>query len=248
MQYRAGKYIALTDYLSRHLIVPTEVTELENNADGQNKREAEVVNQSYSLFEFIQMRESIKRFIEQTSVSENSDQSQSDKHVLEQNQKNHSLKTSALPNGINSTELIQINSNKNSPPNNLSPICKMDKVNGINMQFIYKKRGHSPEKQRLWIERNHMLMPDKSRIVGKRKDMGKIQECRPSQTGCKRIVELNIEIYNRFKSKFTARQLVLNLQYGQSQWYQHAIHIQKAGPLARNATPVDREKSYAEAR
>ena len=41
VQYTAGKNIPLTDYLSRHPIVLTELTELENKADGQNEAEAE---------------------------------------------------------------------------------------------------------------------------------------------------------------------------------------------------------------
>ena len=68
VQYTAGKNIPLTDYLSRHPILPTELTELENKADGQNETEAEgkfVVNQIYGLFEFNQTRGSIKRFAEQ---------------------------------------------------------------------------------------------------------------------------------------------------------------------------------------
>ena len=74
----------------------------------------------------------------------------------------------------------------------------MDKVNGIGMNFIYKKRGYSLETKRLWIERNHILKPDKTRIVGKGKENEQIQKYRPNQTGRKRIVELNTEIYNRF--------------------------------------------------
>ena len=132
-----------TDYLSRHPIVPTETTELEIKADGQSETKAEeefVVNQIYSLFEFNQTRGSIKRFNEQTIVREKSDQSQSDKHVPEQNQKYRSLKSSSSLNGINS-----IASNKISPPN-LSSITKLDKINGIAMEFIYKKRGHSQKR------------------------------------------------------------------------------------------------------
>ena len=74
----------------------------------------------------------------------------------------------------------------------------MDKVNGIDMEFIYKKRGHSPKTRRLWTEWNHMLKPDKTRIVGKRKESERIQEYIPKQAGRKRIAELNIETYNRF--------------------------------------------------
>ena len=74
----------------------------------------------------------------------------------------------------------------------------MVKVNCIDMEIIYKKRGHSPETKRLWIERNHILKPDKTRIVGSGKESERIQEYRPNQAGRKRIAELNIEIYNRF--------------------------------------------------
>ena len=71
-------------------------------------------------------------------------------------------------------------------------------THGIDMEFIYKKRGHSPETKRLWVERNHILKPDKTRIMGKGKDSERIQEYRPNQSGRKRIAELNIEIYNCF--------------------------------------------------
>ena len=82
VQNTTGKNIPLTDYLSRHPIVPTELTELENS--GQNETEAEddfVVNQIYGLFEFNQTRGSIKRFTEQATVRENSDQSQGDENT-----------------------------------------------------------------------------------------------------------------------------------------------------------------------
>ena len=74
----------------------------------------------------------------------------------------------------------------------------MDKANGIDMNFIHKKKGHSPETKRLWIQRNHLLKPDRTRIVRKGKESERIQEYRPNQASRKRIVELNVEIYNRF--------------------------------------------------
>ena len=87
VQYTAGKVIPLTDYLSRHPIVPNEITDLENKADRLNKTEAEgefVINQIYGLFEFNQTRRSIKRFTEQATTRKNLGQSQSDKtHVNE---------------------------------------------------------------------------------------------------------------------------------------------------------------------
>ena len=74
----------------------------------------------------------------------------------------------------------------------------MDKVNGIDMQFIYKKRGHSPDTYRLWTERKRLLEPETTRIVGKGSEHERLQEYRPPQQARKRIVELNIQIYNRF--------------------------------------------------
>ena len=76
----------------------------------------------------------------------------------------------------------------------------MDKFNGIDMHFIYKKRGHSPDTYRLWAERKRLLKPEKTRIVGRGTDNERIQEYRPSQQVRKRIAELNIQMYNRFFS------------------------------------------------
>ena len=76
----------------------------------------------------------------------------------------------------------------------------MDKFNGIDMHFIYKKRGHSPDTYRLWAERKRLLKPGKTRVVGRGTDNERIQEYRPSQQVRKRIAELNIQMYNRFFS------------------------------------------------
>ena len=127
VQYTAGKNIPLTDYLSRHPIVPTKIAELENKADRQSETEADeefVVNQIYGLFEFNQARGSIKRFSEQTTARKVSDQSQRDKNIREHNSNTHLLKTSSLPNSVNSLNKISPSSNN-----------KMDKVNGIDMDF-----------------------------------------------------------------------------------------------------------------
>ena len=188
IQYTAGKNIPLTDYLSRHPIVPTEIAELENKADEQDKAEADeefVINQIYGLFEFNRERGSMKRFTERLNTRGNLNQSQRDKNVREQNPSTHLFKTSPPPTSINAINCKLSNS-------------KMDKVNGIDMNFIHKKRGHSPETKRLWIRRNHLLKPDRKRIVGKGKESERIQEYRPNQASRKRIVELNVEIYNRF--------------------------------------------------
>ena len=144
IQYTAGKNIPLTDYLSRHPIVPTKITEIENKANGQNEAEADeefVVNQIYGLFEFNRARGSVKRFTEQTTARESLDQSQRDKNVRERNSNTHLFETSSPSNSA-----ISVNNNSS----NLKR--KKDKVNGIDMNFIYKKRGHSPETKRLWVE------------------------------------------------------------------------------------------------
>ena len=161
IQYTAGKNNPLTDYLSHHPIVLTENTVLENKADRLNEAEAGtkfVINQIYGLLEFNQMR-GIKRFTEPNATKENFDQSQSDNNTHERNQNTHLLKASPLPNNIVPKAFKTLSSSKS----------KMDKFNGIDMEFIYKKKGHSPETKRLWIERNHILKPDKTRIVGKGK-------------------------------------------------------------------------------
>ena len=190
VQYTAGKNIPLTDYLSCHPIVPTKSAELETKADGKSETEADeefVVNQTDGLFEFKQARGRIKRFTEQATARNNYDKSQRDKNIREQNSNTHLLKTSSLPNSVTSLHKISPSSNN-----------KKDKVNGIDMDFIYKNRGHSPETKRLRIERNHILKPDKTQIVGRGKESEPIQEYKTNQTGRKRIVELNIEICNRF--------------------------------------------------
>ena len=142
----------------------------------------------YNLYEFNQTRGSIKRFTEQATVRENLEQSQIDKNIHERNQNNHLFKTSSLPHSFNS----------NVPNKTLPSLAnKMDKVNGTEMDFIYKKRGHSPETKHLWIAKNHILKPNKTTIVERGKESERIQDNRPPQNGCKRIAELNIETYKR---------------------------------------------------
>ena len=77
-------------------------------------------------------------------------------------------------------------------------MSKMDRVNGIDLQFIFKKRGHSPETSRLRTEGFKLLQSNRTRIVGKGKDNERILEYRPSQQDRKEIEKLNFMIYNRF--------------------------------------------------
>ena len=196
VQYTAGKNIPLTDYLIRHPIVNTGENAAENNFSGQNEAESEeefVINQIHGIFEFIQTNRSIKRFTERTKPKQKTDQSQRGTCKREQNKQTHSLKTSIPLNGVN-----QISSTK--PENNSATTSKMNKVNGIDMHFIFKKRGHSSDTLRLWTERKRLLKPEKMRIVGKGTDTERLQKYRLSQQVRKRIVELNVQLYNRFFS------------------------------------------------
>ena len=46
-------------------------------------------------------------------------------------------------------------------------MLKMYKVNGIDIKITFKKRGHSQETSKLRSERNKILQPNRTRIVGK---------------------------------------------------------------------------------
>ena len=77
-------------------------------------------------------------------------------------------------------------------------ISTMDIVNGLDMNFIFKKRGISPETDQLRQERNRILKPCKTRIVERGTENERIQEYRPSQEGRKQIERISILIYYRF--------------------------------------------------
>ena len=144
VQFTAGKNIPLTDYISRHPIVNTAENETENDGSGQTEKESEefVINQIHGLFDFIQTNGSIKRFTERTKPRQKSDQSHHDIRKREQNKQNHSLEASLSLNRVNPTsKLLKFDHS--------APKTKMDHVNGIDMQFIYEKRGHSSDTNRL---------------------------------------------------------------------------------------------------
>ena len=196
VQYTAGRNIPLTDYLSRHPIVNTGENAAGNNFSCQNVAESEeefVINQIHGLFDFIQTNGSIKRFTERTKQKQKTDQPQRGTCKREQNKQTHLLKTSIPLNSVN-----QILSKKRL--NKSATTSKMDKVNGIDMHFIFKKREHSPDTLRLWTERKRLLKPKKMRIVGKGTDNETLQEYRLSQQVRNRIVERNLQMYNRFFS------------------------------------------------
>ena len=109
--------------------------------------------------------------------------------MRERNQKSHLLGASTLPNSVNSIEI-----KVNKPSLN----SKMDKVNCIDMSFKFKKRGHSIETNRQWVEQKQILNSGRIKIVTKGKDNEQIQETRLSRQGRKQIVEMNFQIYNPF--------------------------------------------------
>ena len=71
-------------------------------------------------------------------------------------------------------------------------------MNGIDLEFVCKNRGHSAEINQLRTERNKILQPNKTRIERRGRDNERLQEYRPSQQGRKEIERINIMIYNRF--------------------------------------------------
>ena len=151
MQFSAGKNIPLTDYLSRHPIAHDSGTE---RSYAHDKKEAEkelVIHQIYGLFEFSRTDGSITQHINRPSSVPKSDQSRHSIQTCEQ--------TKNLPRNNNkpaNSDNFKINSPSKS---------KMDKVNGIDLEFIFKKKGHSPETSRFRSERNKILQPNKTRIV-----------------------------------------------------------------------------------
>ena len=183
-QYTAGRNILLTDYLSRHPISNSEESEINDETLRQEETEAEeefVINQIYGLFEFNRTIGIITQFIERTAASQQTDQSQQGKQLREQHLTGHSSETS-----LNNINLV--NSLSKQPPK-----ANMNNVNGIEMKFIFKKRCHSPETDRLRKERNRILKPHRLPIVGREWENEKLQKL-----GRKLVEKLNIEIYNRF--------------------------------------------------
>ena len=186
VQFTAGKNIPLTDYLSRHPIVNTDENATENNFSGQNEAETEeefVINQIHGLFDFIQTNGSIKRFTERTKTKQKTDQSQRGTCKHEQNKQTHLLKTSIPLNGVN-----QISSVKSLVKS--ATTSKMDKVNGIDMHFIFKQRGHSPDTHRLWTERKRLLKPETNENCRQRNGQREIARVSTFTTGPKKICRI----------------------------------------------------------
>ena len=189
VQYTAGKNIPLTDYLSGHPMVNELGTE-ELNANEEKEAEEEfVINQIYSLFEFNRTNGSITQHIKRPHSATNSSQSQCRARTREQNSREQSDQTFSPS---DNTELID--NSKYLPKS--TAMSKIDKVNGIDLQFIFKKRGHFPDTGRLRAKRFKLLQPNKTRIVGKGGENGRILDYRPTQQERKEIERINILIYN----------------------------------------------------
>ena len=129
----------------------------------------------------------MKLYVERRTPRTKIEQSEHGTDIRERNQKSHLLEACTLSNN-------SIESKVNKPSLN----SKLDNVNCIDKSFLFKKRGHSLETNRQWIEQKQILNSGRIRIVAKGKDNEQIQEARLSQQGRKQIVELSIQIYNPF--------------------------------------------------
>ena len=117
------------------------------------------------------------------------DQSQRNTRTSEQNQNNQSLETSTpQKNTISFQTIIRPSTSK------------IDEINGIDMAFIYKKRGHSTETDILRTEKNLSFIATANKTSRQRKRQGKNVGISylPSQQGRKQVERRNVLIYNRF--------------------------------------------------
>ena len=200
LQYTAGKNTPLTDYLSRHPIANTAENETETERRETEAEEEFVINQIHGLFNFVQTNGSIKEFAERIRPRNKTDHSQLSTRKHERGEKINLLEASTPSNSLH-LKLPDKFSKTNCLPQDIT----MDRVNGIDMHFIHKKRGHSPETHRLWIERKQILKPEKTRIIGRGKDNERLHEYRPTQQGRQRTVELNIQYKSTTGSSIIAR-------------------------------------------
>ena len=191
VQYTAGKKIPLTDYLSRHPILIERQAETSCENEEKEAEEEFVINQIYGLFEFNRTNGSSTQHIQRQSSASKSDQSQRTKQTREQTNNRDSIQTFSPRNNIKPS----ISTNFE---NKIPQMSKMDKINGIDIEFIFKKRGHSPETNKLRSKSNKIIQPNRTRIVGKGSENERIQQYRPSQQDRKEIERINIMIYNRF--------------------------------------------------
>ena len=191
VQYTARKNNLLTDYLSRHPIAQEHETETSCENEEKEAEEEFVFNQIYGPFEFNRANGSIRQYIRRLSSVANSNKSLHMILTCEQTNNGHSIQT-LLPRK-NSESTNSANFKSKAPQ-----LSKLDKVNGFDIELIFKKRGHSPETSKLRSVRNKILQPNRTRIVGKGSENERLQQCRPSQQDRDEIERINIMIYNRF--------------------------------------------------
>ena len=147
-----------------------------------------MISQIYGLFEFNCANGGITQYSERSSptdVNRSQNNTQKCKPVRTENSFQTFLPLNSIKPSKRSRDITPL-------------IPTIDKVNGIDMNFIFKKRGHSPETDRLRQERNRILKPNKTRIVGSGSENERIQQFRPSLEGRKQIERINILSYNRF--------------------------------------------------
>ena len=154
-------------------------------------KEEFLINQIYGLFEFNRVNGRITQHIRRLPSASKSDQSQHRKQTPEQTNNRDSIQTSPPRNNSET-------SNSANFKNKVPQMSKMDKVNGIDVEFNFKKRGPSPETSKFRSERNKILQPNRTRIVVRGSENERLQQYRHSQQDRKEIERINIMLYNRF--------------------------------------------------
>ena len=152
VQYSAGKDIPLPDYLNHHPIVHDHGTETSCTIEEKEAKEEFVINKIYGLFEFNRTTGSMTQRIQRPLSVLNSDQSRHSIQTCEQTKNGHSIQN-LLPRSNSKPANIE-NFKINSPSNS-----KMDKVNGIDIEFIFKKRGQSQKQVDFALKEKKLSSP-----------------------------------------------------------------------------------------
>ena len=189
-----------------------------------------VINQIHGRFDFYQTNGSTKRFTEQSKPREKIYQSQHGTRKSEQNKKVHSREATTSSIGVNS-----ISPNKRPKSKWLPLKAKWEKVIGIDMYFIYEKRGPSPETIDCGRKKNEYW------TLRKQESLGKEAITRGSTS-----IAPHNEAENRSWSwiyGFTTSSSTTAVPWGQPRWKSTIRIITKLGwaricqtPKARSAT------------
>ena len=140
LQYTADKNIPLTDFLSRHPIIHNTETETQCEQDENNYELFFGFNQIYGLFEFNRTNGGITQYLERLRTTQDTDQSRNTLQKCKLARTEISIQT------ISPQSNIAIESAKGN--SNISLLVpNMDRVNGIGMNFIFKKNGVTRPKQ-----------------------------------------------------------------------------------------------------